>query len=213
MRRIAMLAVVLMLGAACDDDETPTQPGGSNTGPIVFNATLNTANEVPAIPSSSEAACTGTATITMNVPRDTATGAVTGGGTIDFSYTIAACPANTVIRAAHIHAGPSRCIRRHRCGYRADRGHCNVTLTTGATTAPITATGRSVDQTLATQIANDPDELLLQRAFDSQSRRRRPRSVEEAIDSELGLLPAEARLGSARARGWGRKPKHKAGSS
>jgi hypothetical protein len=155
MRRIAMLAVVLMLGAACDDDDTPTTPGNSNTGPIVFTATLNTANEVPALSNTTEAACTGSATMTMNVPRDASTGAVTGAGTIDFSFTIASCPANTIIMLAHIHAARSG-VQGSVVVNTGLSSANQVTLANGSTTAPITATGRQVDQTLATQIANDP---------------------------------------------------------
>jgi hypothetical protein len=150
MKRFAMLAAVLMLGAAaCDDDDPPTNQN-PNTGPIVFSQNLSAANETPPI-TGTEAGCTGTSTITFNVPRDSATGAVTGSGTVDFAYTVTNCPAGTVIRAAHIHRGAAGVAG----GIEVDTGLTPanaVTLPSGS----ITATQRAITQALATEIVGAP---------------------------------------------------------
>jgi hypothetical protein len=92
---------VLALAAGCDDD-SPTQP--SNTGPIVFVAQLSAANEVPPV-TNAESTARGTATITFNVPRDSA-GAPTGGGQVTFGIQLTSFPASsTAVVAAHIHPG------------------------------------------------------------------------------------------------------------
>ena len=84
MRRSIIGAMVLAATGAvamCGGSDTPTGP--SNTGPIVFTATLSGANENPPI-TGDEANGRGTATVTINVPRD-GSGNPTGGGTINFS--------------------------------------------------------------------------------------------------------------------------------
>jgi hypothetical protein len=98
MKRIALLAVLTAV-AACGSD-SPTNP---STGPIVFTAALSAANEVPAI-TNADANGRGTATMTMNVPRDSS-GAVTGGGTMNFVVQLSGFPAGTTVRLAHIHPG------------------------------------------------------------------------------------------------------------
>ena len=100
MKRGAILMAVLALAAGCDDD-SPTQP--SNTGPIVFTAQLSALNEVPPV-GNAESGGRGTATITFNVPRDSA-GAITGGGTVTFAIQLNGFPANTPVNLAHIHPG------------------------------------------------------------------------------------------------------------
>ena len=100
MKRVAILMAVLALAAGCDDD-SPTQP--SNTGPIVFVAQLSAANEVPPV-TGAEAGGRGTATITFNVPRDSA-GAITGGGNVTFGIQLNSFPPNTPVNLAHIHPG------------------------------------------------------------------------------------------------------------
>jgi hypothetical protein len=100
MKRVAILMAVLALAAACDDD-SPTQP--SNTGPIVFTAALSASKEVPPV-TGAEAGGAGTATITFNVPRDSA-GAITGSGTVTFGIQLTGFPANTPVNLAHIHPG------------------------------------------------------------------------------------------------------------
>ena len=77
MRRFAIFALALALGAPACDDDSPTGP--SSSGPIVFTAELRASNEVPAI-SNAESNGQGTATITFSVPRD-GSGNVTGEGT------------------------------------------------------------------------------------------------------------------------------------
>ena len=81
MKRLAAIGTALMLAAACGSD-SPTTPSG-NTGPIIFTAQLSAANEVPPI-TNADANARGTVTVTFNVPRDSATGAVTGGGSVTF---------------------------------------------------------------------------------------------------------------------------------
>jgi hypothetical protein len=98
MKRIALLAVLTAV-AACGSD-SPTNP---STGPIVFTAALSAANEVPAI-TNADANARGTATITLNAPRDSS-GAITGAGTMNFVVPLTGFPAGTAVILAHIHPG------------------------------------------------------------------------------------------------------------
>ncbi len=98
MKKFALLALVTAL-AGCGSD-SPTNP---STGPIVFTAALSAANEVPAV-TNADANGRGTATMTLNVPRDSS-GAPTAGGTMNFVVQLSGLPAGTGIRGAHIHPG------------------------------------------------------------------------------------------------------------
>jgi hypothetical protein len=101
MRRFAIFALALTLGAPACDDDSPTGP--SNSGPIVFTAELRASNEVPAI-SNAESNGQGTVTITFSVPRD-GSGNVTGEGTWNVQAVISGLTNDSFIRAAHIHNG------------------------------------------------------------------------------------------------------------
>ena len=101
MRRFAIFALALALGAPACDDDSPTGP--SSEGPIVFTAELRASNEVPAV-SNAESSGQGTATITFNVPRD-GSGNVTDGGTWNVQAVISGLTNDSFIRAAHIHNG------------------------------------------------------------------------------------------------------------
>jgi len=101
MRRFAIFALALALGAPACDDDSPTGP--SNSGPIVFTAELRASNEVPAV-SNAESNGQGTATITFSVPRD-GSGNVTGEGTWNVQAVISGLTNDSFIRLAHIHTG------------------------------------------------------------------------------------------------------------
>ena len=101
MRRFAIFAVALALGAPACDDDNPVGP--SNSGPIVFTAELRASNEVPAI-SNAESNAQGTATITFSVPRD-ASGNVTGDGVWNVQAVVSGFTDTSMIRLAHIHNG------------------------------------------------------------------------------------------------------------
>jgi hypothetical protein len=101
MRRFAILALALTLGAPACNDDSPTGP--SNSGPIVFTAELRASNEVPAV-SNAESNGQGTATITFSVPRD-GSGNVTGDGTWNVQAVISGLTNDSFIRASHIHNG------------------------------------------------------------------------------------------------------------
>ena len=72
MKRLAMIALVLMFGISCDD--SPTSPSDPNVKR--FSAVLLPSNEVPAI-TNADAAASGTMLLTMTVTRDAAN-AITG---------------------------------------------------------------------------------------------------------------------------------------
>jgi len=102
MTRLALVGAALLLVTACgSDNTTPTSP--SNAGGIVLTAVMSAANEVPPI-TNAEANARGLATITLDVPHS-ATGAITGAGTIAFTAQLANFPAGTPVTFAHIHAG------------------------------------------------------------------------------------------------------------
>jgi hypothetical protein len=143
------LAVALVVFALGCDDDNPNEP--SPTGPIEFRAQLTSGNEVPPI-TNAEAPASGTATIVMDVPRD-ASGAITGGGTIDFTVQFTGFPANTNINLSHIHRGAA-----------GANGPVVVNLNLSAAnpfplasgSGTLTVNDIQVDQTLATEIANNP---------------------------------------------------------
>ena len=102
MKRLILPLALLVLGftgSACNDDN-PSAP--SDTTKTTFTAVLLPANEVPAI-NGAEAAGSGTATITLNMNKDSA-GYVTG-ATFDFAVTVTGFPNGTSLTDAHIHGG------------------------------------------------------------------------------------------------------------
>jgi hypothetical protein len=101
MRRFALFALALALGAPACNDDSPTGP--SNSGPIVFTAELRASNEVPAV-SNAESNAQGTVTITFSVPRD-ASGNVTGDGVWNVQAVVSGFTDTSFIRLAHIHNG------------------------------------------------------------------------------------------------------------
>jgi hypothetical protein len=101
MKRVAILAVALALAACGDDNGNPAGP--SATGPIIFTAQMSAANEVPPV-TNAESGGRGTASITLNVPRDSS-GNVTGGGNVTFNVQVTGFPPGTAAIAAHIHPG------------------------------------------------------------------------------------------------------------
>jgi hypothetical protein len=152
MKRLAAVAAALTLATACGSNNTPTNPS-NNTGPITFTAQLSAANEVPAI-QGAEANAAGTATITMNVTRDAASGNVTGGGTVNFSAQLRGFPGGTQIRAAHIHNGAAG----QNAGVFVDTGLTAATAVTldASGNGTLTFNSISVDQDKATQIVSNP---------------------------------------------------------
>lgn len=100
MKRLVMLALVLMFGVSCDD--SPTSPSDPNVAK--FTAILLPQNEVPPI-TNADASASGTMQLTMTVTRDAANNIT--GATYDFVVNITGFPANTTLTGAHIHNGPA----------------------------------------------------------------------------------------------------------
>jgi hypothetical protein len=101
MKRLFLPLALLVLGftvSACSDN--PAEP--SATSKNTFTAVLLPANEVPAVVGA-EAAGSGTATITLNLTKDSS-GYVTG-ATFDFAVTVTGFPNGTSLTGAHIHGG------------------------------------------------------------------------------------------------------------
>ena len=100
MKRVALVALILMIGVACDD--SPTSPSDANV--MKFTAILLPSNEVPAI-TNADATASGTMQLTMTVTRDSANNVT--GATYDFVINMTGFPANTTLTGAHIHNGPA----------------------------------------------------------------------------------------------------------
>jgi hypothetical protein len=101
-RRLTLALTLLVFGltlSACDGDTPAAPTPGSTTR---FTATLLPANEVPAIVGA-EAAGSGTATITLNLTKDSLGYATAA--TFDFTVTAAGFPNGTTLTGAHIHGG------------------------------------------------------------------------------------------------------------
>lgn len=109
MKRLMIGAMVVAAGLTatrCGGSSNSNNPTGpSTTGPIAFSAQMTAANEVPPI-TGAESNGRGTATLTMNVPRDSA-GVPSGGGTVNFTVQLSGFPAGTPIILGHIHIGGS----------------------------------------------------------------------------------------------------------
>jgi CHRD domain len=107
MRRFALFALALTLGAAACDSDSPNSP---TSGPVVFTAEMSAANEVTATgapaPTGAESNARGTVTITFTVPRD-GSGNPTGDGVWNVQALVGGLTATSVIRLAHIHNGPA----------------------------------------------------------------------------------------------------------
>jgi hypothetical protein len=99
MKRLSLLCIGLVLALGCG---AKNPAAASNPNQFKFTAALSPANEVPPV-TNAEAGGRGTATITMNVTKDTA-GTITA-ATFDFTVDVTGFPANTPITAAHIHPG------------------------------------------------------------------------------------------------------------
>ena len=86
LRQLGLLSLAIGLTvAACDDDDDPVQPAAE-----VYTATMNGANERPAV--TTTATATGTFTVT--------------GNNIAYNITIQNWPANVTVSGAHIHFAP-----------------------------------------------------------------------------------------------------------
>jgi hypothetical protein len=154
--RLSVLALALAVSfgaAACGDDNNDNPGGPSGSLPPKFTATLNQANEFPAI-NNADGTATGTATITFNTTKDAA-GNITA-ATADFSVTMTGFPANTAITAAHIHPGAAGTAGSPLVNLNLGAGEITASASGAAT---ITKTGISVPADQATAIVNNPSQF------------------------------------------------------
>ncbi|HXW04102.1 MAG TPA: CHRD domain-containing protein [Vicinamibacterales bacterium] len=147
----AAIALFVFAAGCGDDDDNPNGP--SLTGPIVFSVPLSAANEVPPI-GNEESTARGTATITMNVPRD-GSGNPNGSGTIDFAVQLTNFPAGSVVRLAHIHLGAAGVNGGIEINTGLSAANA-VTLTNGS--GSFSFTGVAVDATRALQFYATPSQ-------------------------------------------------------
>jgi hypothetical protein len=152
---IGVMAVAVGMGAArCgDDDNGPTGP--SNTGPIVFTVQMSAANEVPAV-TNAESGARGTATITLNVGRDAATGAVNSGGTVDWTFQLSSFPNGSTATQAHIHPGAAGASGGVFLGIQGFSGAGTTPIQIPNGTANGAFTGTPISQEQATQVVANP---------------------------------------------------------
>ena len=177
MRRFAIFALALALGAPACDDDNPTGP--SNSGPIVFTAELRASNEVPAI-SQRRVERARDASPSRSTSRATASGNVTGDGTWNVQAVVSSFTDTSAIRAAHIHNGAAG----------VNAGVFVDTLLTPANAIP--TAGRICRRSISRQVSHprssgpgrprQPGRQLLQHALAAQSGRRHPRPADSGPD-------------------------------
>ena len=97
-RARAVLAGLVALTAACGSKAATTTPSTTAANTIVFTAALSPTNEVPLV-TNSEASGAGTATITLNLTRDSA-GTITA-ATVTFQVSLTGFPAICTDGRAH----------------------------------------------------------------------------------------------------------------
>lgn len=146
MKRLSVLAVLLVLAVGCGTT-TPTTPSGAST--VKFTATLLPSNEVPVV-TNADASGRGTLDMTLNLTKDAA-GTITA-ATVDFTFALTAFPAGTTLTGAHIHqaaAGTTAGVL-----ISAGLGTGEIVLVNGAQT--ITKSGIAVAAADAQGLINNP---------------------------------------------------------
>lgn len=101
------LGTALLL-SACGGTATPvTTSAGPSAGAnsVRFSANLSAANEVPAI-ANADASASGTATITLDVTRDSSGKITAASATFDVKLT--SFPTGTTVTGSHIHKGDAK---------------------------------------------------------------------------------------------------------
>ena len=152
MKRLLLLVqviVIFAIAAACNDNDSPTDPSGNT---VTFLAQLSPAKEIPAV-TGTEASGSGTARIDLRLERNSAN-AITD-AEADFQVTLAGFPPNTALTMAHIHDGEANEVGDIVVNTGLAAGQ--VTLTTG--TATFVKEDINVPPTLAQQIINAPDDF------------------------------------------------------
>lgn len=145
----AMAMATVFAAGACGDDDNPTGP--SNTGPIIFVAQLTAANEVPPV-TNAESGGRGTATVTLNVPRDSS-GVPNGDGTATVVAQLNGFPSNTPVILGHVHTGAAGVNGSPIVNFNLSAA---APLLLGDGTANTTFSNLSVSTTNAQAIYNNP---------------------------------------------------------
>jgi hypothetical protein len=147
MKRFGFLLVALcILGAGCDDDDSPASPSGQ---PLVFSALLSPANEVPAI-TNAESSGRGAVQITITPTRNSS-GTITA-ATVDFYIQLIDFPGGTRMQAAHIHAGGAGVNGP----VRIDTGTTPATARDAGGTVEINIQDMPADPAIVQQIIDNP---------------------------------------------------------
>jgi hypothetical protein len=143
------LVGLVMLAAACGGKTTTPSTNTANT--VVFTAALSPANEVPPLVAPNvDAGASGTATITLNLTKDSA-GAITA-ATVTFQVNLAGFPANTNVTAAHIHEGAATCA----CPVKVSTTLANGELVLGNGTGGFTKAAIATTADVAQGMINAP---------------------------------------------------------
>jgi hypothetical protein len=139
-------ALILLACASIGCDDNPNDPSDT---PVTFTAALSSAQEVPPV-ANAEAGASGTATIRLNVTRDSSQ-TITA-ATVDFEVTMTGFPAGSAITIAHIHEAPAG----QNGGIVVNTGLASgqVTLTNGA--GSFTRNGVSAQADVAQRILDNP---------------------------------------------------------
>jgi hypothetical protein len=145
---IVACALTVLVGAACDDDSSPTDP---STIVPTFTSELLPGNEVPPVTApNADANARGTVTMRLNVTRDAANNVTTA--TADFDVTMTGFPANTTLTGAHIHPGRAGLNG----GIAINTGIVSGDITLANGSGSFSRNGRNVTPEVAQNLLNDP---------------------------------------------------------